>query len=62
MYETVPLSTTMTPAMLLGRALEIVLAAGGVVGSAFVVVRVVAKRRASPGRGAPAGTANAPEE
>ena len=62
MYETVPLSTTMTPAMLLGRALEIVLAAGGVLGSAFVVVRVVAKRRASPGRGAPAGTANAPEE
>ena len=62
MYETVPLSTTLTPAMLLGRIIEVALAAGGVVGVAYIVVRVAIRRRASLGPGGRAGTASAPGE
>jgi apolipoprotein N-acyltransferase len=61
-YETVPLTTTLTPAMLWGRAIEVVLAAGGLIGLAYIGGRAVTKRRASLARGAPANTASVPEE
>jgi apolipoprotein N-acyltransferase len=68
MYADVPLSSTATPAMVAGRAIELLLAAIGIAGLAIVgalAVRAAAiktRRRASPGHGERADTASAPAE
>ncbi|MCF8541017.1 MAG: apolipoprotein N-acyltransferase [Aurantimicrobium sp.] len=68
MYAEVPLSTTATPAMVAGRAIELLLAAIGIAGLAIVgtvavwAAPIKTRRRASPGRGERADTAGAPAE